>query len=286
MMRADAGEAGLGDTGMHTDLVVLLVHPHGVQRNAIKAQLQALPIVKAAGGRNTPHFVLDALSENALDVVMFDEACGWENILDTVREVRAHPAAEHCGFVVLSQRLGPEVTRRGSQVGILGYAAHPLDAERLEQALRDALGEVRGPARANLAAMRQVRFFQGFDDRELLRLMNICTVRQLEPGAYLFREGEPGERLYVTLEGHVEVRKHLEGEHRLLATLPPGTTLGEMAILDNDPRSADAVARDHVRLFEIDHATLNEDDSQLCLKLARQIAVELAGKLRQMNARK
>lgn len=286
MMHAEAGQGAHLESGMHHDLVVLLVHPHGLQRDAIKKQLQALPMVKAAGGRNTPHFVLDALSENALDVVVFDEACGWENILDTVREVRAHPAAEHCGFVVLGRQFGQEAIRRGSQVGILGYAAHPLGPEGLKRALFDALGEVKGPARANLAAMRQVKFFQAFDDRELLRLMNICTVRQLGPGDYLFREGEPGDTLYITLEGHIEVRKHLEGEHRLLATLPPGTTLGEMAILDNDPRSADAVAKDHVRLFAIDHATLNEDDSQLSLKLARQIAVELANKLRQMNARK
>ena len=62
---------------------------------------------------------------------------------------------------------------------------------------------------------------------------------QLAPGDFLFREGEKGEKMYVLLEGEVDI---FLGDF-VLETAGPGALLGEMALIDDSPRTANAVAK-------------------------------------------
>lgn len=59
------------------------------------------------------------------------------------------------------------------------------------------------------------------------------------PGQAIFREGEPGDSLYIVAEGQVDI---VLGE-RTLETVGPGGILGELALIDDKPRSASAIAR-------------------------------------------
>lgn len=72
--------------------------------------------------------------------------------------------------------------------------------------------------------------------------------RDLAAGEALFRRGEDASEMYVLLDGKVDVT--LEG--RLIESLGPGSIFGEMAIVDDSPRSADAVAITAVRVEPID----------------------------------
>ncbi len=60
----------------------------------------------------------------------------------------------------------------------------------------------------------------------------------------IFREGDPADRAYLIQEGLVEIRKQLEGtyEDRRVAQVHPGELFGEMAMIDDQPRMASAVA--------------------------------------------
>ena len=62
---------------------------------------------------------------------------------------------------------------------------------------------------------------------------------QLAPGDFLFREGDSGEKTYVLLEGEMEI---LLGD-LVLETAMPGTLIGEMALIDDSPRTASALAK-------------------------------------------
>lgn len=59
------------------------------------------------------------------------------------------------------------------------------------------------------------------------------------PGQVIFREGEPGSSLYIVAEGQIDIAR---GE-RILETVGPGGILGELALIDDKPRSASAIAR-------------------------------------------
>jgi len=68
------------------------------------------------------------------------------------------------------------------------------------------------------------------------------------PGQAIFRKGEPGDRMYIVLEGEVDlIAGYLAHE-----TAGPGSLLGETALLDRRPRSASAIARTDCKLAPVD----------------------------------
>jgi CRP-like cAMP-binding protein len=68
--------------------------------------------------------------------------------------------------------------------------------------------------------------------------------RDFKAGDVIFREGEPAQELFIVQSGEVEIRLG----NRLLETLPQYSIFGEMALIDNAPRSATAIAATDVRL--------------------------------------
>jgi CRP/FNR family transcriptional regulator, cyclic AMP receptor protein len=72
--------------------------------------------------------------------------------------------------------------------------------------------------------------------------------RRFSKGQRIFAEGDPGDYLYAVLEGEVAITR---GD-RQVATIVVGGVFGEMALIDQKPRSATATARTDVRLAAID----------------------------------
>lgn len=109
---------------------------------------------------------------------------------------------------------------------------------------------------------------------------NIVTV---SPGEYIFHEGELGTEMFIIQEGEVHISKVLQGETHVLSRLEKGDFFGEMAILENVPRTADAVANTEVKLIPITGSRFDE-----MLRKNPEIAVRIIRKyskrLRESNA--
>lgn len=79
----------------------------------------------------------------------------------------------------------------------------------------------------------------------------------LERGDVLFREGEPGDRLYVIANGKIKLgRRSSDGRENLLAVLGPGEMIGELSLFDPGPRTATATAVADTTLHELAHSAL------------------------------
>jgi len=102
---------------------------------------------------------------------------------------------------------------------------------------------------------------------------------QLARGDSLFREGEKGEEMYVLLEGEMEI---LLGDF-VLETVRQGALIGEMALIDDSPRTASAVAKTPCRLAEIDRRRFHFLVQQTP-HFATHVMKTLADRLRHMNA--
>ena len=87
-------------------------------------------------------------------------------------------------------------------------------------------------------------FFDAFgvDDLDILaRCMSFGDVRR---GEYLFLEGDPGEYMCFVVQGVLDVlKKDASGGFQVIARLGKGSTIGEMSLVDNAPRSAAVIAR-------------------------------------------
>jgi len=77
---------------------------------------------------------------------------------------------------------------------------------------------------------------------------HIQSTETYASGEMVFMEGEPGDTMYVVLEGHVEIRV---GE-KALEVAGPGTVIGEMALINLSTRSATAIAQDDCTLVPVD----------------------------------
>src|SRR5205085_1192983 len=98
--------------------------------------------------------------------------------------------------------------------------------------------------------------------------------REFRKGHVLFREGEPGREMFVVQSGKVNILKKVRETEKILATLGAGEFFGEMAILNNKPRSAGAVMAEDGKLLVIDPKTF-----EAMIRGNVEIAVRLIKKL-------
>ena len=102
---------------------------------------------------------------------------------------------------------------------------------------------------------------------------------QLAPGDFLFREGDKGDKMYVLLEGEIDISL---GD-LVLEAAGPGALIGEMALIDDTPRTANAVAKTPCRLAQIDRRRFHFLVQQTP-HFATHVMKTLADRLRHMNA--
>jgi CRP-like cAMP-binding protein len=102
-----------------------------------------------------------------------------------------------------------------------------------------------GDFRVDLASKRKLFQEQKLSNLEINFLTSLSKERKFEPHQVIFREGETGNEMYVVLEGRVMISKYIPGAgEEALAFLERGGYFGEMALIDNEPRSADAKAHE------------------------------------------
>ncbi len=105
-------------------------------------------------------------------------------------------------------------------------------------------------------ALAATPLFAGLPKEALEALVSNLTLVSLEQNAVLFREGDPGDALYVIVEGEVSVQA--EGPPRVeMARLGPGSFIGEVALMTDQPRSATVAAVQTSELLRIDRHTLS-----------------------------
>lgn len=105
-----------------------------------------------------------------------------------------------------------------------------------------------------VAALHRVDLFAGTPGRVLAAVARAADEVIVEAGDVVIREGEVEEHLYAILEGLVRV----ERSGHALVELGPASTVGELAALVPEPRSATVVAVERTRMLSIDKAVLDE----------------------------
>lgn len=136
----------------------------------------------------------------------------------------------------------------------------------------------------------KIRLFheQGLSRKELLTLATFSSELHYPAGSYLFREGEPGEEMFVVLEGQVRISKFIPGGgEEALSILRRGDFFGEISLIDGQPRSADAKAhRGPVTVLALDQATVREVlamDPRASLEFLRLLCRLLATRMRELD---
>ncbi len=128
--------------------------------------------------------------------------------------------------------------------------------------------------------LKQVDLFESLDPKEVRLIAKTCTERQYAAGAVLMQEGEPGAGLFILTEGKVRVTQSAGAGNppRDIATLEAGEVLGEMALLDDLPRSATVTAIEPSRCLLIpvwDFRAALRESPEIAIKLLAQLSRRL-----------
>ena len=126
--------------------------------------------------------------------------------------------------------------------------------------------------------LKSVNLFQNIPGNVLSKIAQISSEIQLEEKDIIFREGDSGNSLFVIISGKVDIIKN----NQIIANLEQGNCIGEMSLLDQEPRSADAISNGETILLKIDQDGFFELMSGSS-EIMKQIVKMLTKRLRQTN---
>jgi CRP/FNR family transcriptional regulator, cyclic AMP receptor protein len=135
--------------------------------------------------------------------------------------------------------------------------------------------------------LSKISLFSALQPTYLRRIASLGVEEDYEAGAVIFQEGAQGDKMYLILGGAVRISRQVPGMgEEALAVLRAGTHFGEMALIEDFPRSADARAHEACRLFVIRKEDLEDllfVDRDLAYDLLWTFVRTLSGRLRETN---
>lgn len=134
----------------------------------------------------------------------------------------------------------------------------------------------------------EVQVLYGMTHEEIFQLSRFLAREEFADGDIIFRQGDPGDRVFLILRGRVDVFvAYDQAQRKRISTLCPGTILGEIAILDHRPRGATTRARGVVVCYSLSHESLRDLTAEfpsVGVQFATGLGRELAKRIRIMNA--
>lgn len=131
----------------------------------------------------------------------------------------------------------------------------------------------------SLAVLKRNYLFQGLPEPTLERIADIATRRGAAKGSVIFSQGDPGDALYGVASGRVRISATgSAGQEVFLSIMEPGDTFGEIAVMDDLPRTAAATALDDATLVVINRAdftSLVEQEPKLAIHLLKLVCARL-----------
>jgi CRP-like cAMP-binding protein len=135
--------------------------------------------------------------------------------------------------------------------------------------------------------LKKVALFQGLNSSQLRKVGVALKPVEFPIGAHVFHEGDTGLSMYIIAEGKVRISKLVPGVgEEALAILEKGQYFGEMSLIEDGPRSADAIAHSTCALYELSREKLDQvmfTDKELATVLLWTFVRTLSHRLRETN---
>ena len=125
------------------------------------------------------------------------------------------------------------------------------------------------------AILARVDLFESLDPAELDELGHALKERKCRTGEHIVRQGDPGNSLYVVVDGLLQVSLTSNGQPRNVARLGPGEFFGEMSLLTGEPRTATVTAISDTTFYELSHeviAPILHSRPELAQEISRHVA--------------
>jgi CRP-like cAMP-binding protein len=132
--------------------------------------------------------------------------------------------------------------------------------------------------------LSKINLFHHLPPEEVQAIIPFITSRNYKKGTTLFHQGEPGDSMYIIDEGEISIVD--TKNNKVIATLGPGETVGEMALVTGDPRSASAIAATDTKVWVIlkEHFDKHLMSLPIVAKIVEEIVTERISDLKEKNS--
>ncbi|MDD5300349.1 MAG: SulP family inorganic anion transporter [Gallionella sp.] len=216
------------------------------------------------------------------------------HLLEQVRDMMA----DKNGFLIYSHLptnlpSGQDMKQYFDQIGLAPHKSAARVFDELDEALEWVEGRILKDSICELGeqealALSEIELFKGRKAETLAALEQSMEKRSSKAGDKIFKRGDTGDELFLIRKGAVRIMLPIsEKQSHHLGTFGQGSFFGEMAFLDGDARSADAVAFSDTELYVLSRKTFDavaEEHKKLALGLMEGLASVLASRLRYTNA--
>jgi signal transduction histidine kinase len=162
--------------------------------------------------------------------------------------------------------------------GSKGKVYPPFRQARYLVALRASF-----PQHLSVVAIESSKLFSRLPAPALHQLRAAAAEKNFRDAQLIFKEGDPGDGLYMVKSGTVEISAEVRnGQRQVLSALPPGEIFGELAVLDEQPRSACASARGDTTVYFVPREPFHEVIRRFP-EAAILMMKEISGRLREFN---
>lgn len=132
-------------------------------------------------------------------------------------------------------------------------------------------------------SLRRIKIFAEMDEAQLATFIRYMEVVKFKQFSQVVRLGDHGDSMYLVLEGELRARIMIDGKESTLATLGVGEFFGEIALLDEGPRSADVLANEDSLVLKItvdSFRRLMHEAPGLALRFLYAISRSISGRMR------
>jgi hypothetical protein len=147
---------------------------------------------------------------------------------------------------------------------------------------------VDNPKGLDARALRRVKILGSMSDEQLERFAKFMQLEKTPQWSVIVKQGEPGDAMYLILQGELRVRITVRGKETILATLSVGDFFGDISLFDHGPRSADVVANNDSILLKISSSAVEElskEAPEVANTFLRNIGQTLSARIRADNKR-
>lgn len=282
------------------------VFPGDKRHSAVMRPLAHVELLKAHGGEialvelSGPLFFgsgermieeIEALAGKAKHIILDFRQVGTLDASGAGAVQRVARRLRQSGVGISLSSISPAETRGRQIVESSVHNALPAacwydDADLALEAAEDRLIESRRAAdHEALSHVTDQDALFGLDQDQVDTLLGYARAEPYLSDTFIFRRNDPGDCLYLLRSGRVEIRVPMRntGGYKRLIALRPGTLFGEMAILRDAPRSADALATsDDTEVLVLSRQQLERlyaEHPDIALRLMRNIGIHLASRL-------
>jgi CRP-like cAMP-binding protein len=125
-------------------------------------------------------------------------------------------------------------------------------------------------------------------EEQLQRFVEFMEIEKAPQWSVIVKQGDPGDTMYLILQGELRVRMNVMGKETILTTLGVGDFFGDISLFDQGPRSADVVANSDSLLLKISSSAfeeLSKKAPELATPFLRNIGRTLSARIRADNKR-